>query len=93
MSTTYKISQLRNLFNDWENGLDQAVTLMSLFSIEVINEYWSTGWIQNPGNPDDRWKSDWIRPILMAYAPEGSIPYEAKKQDRIRHQKKIRVIM
>ncbi len=28
MSTTYKISQLRDLFNDWETGLDQAVTLL-----------------------------------------------------------------
>ena len=87
MSTTYKISQLRDLFNDWETGLDQAVTLLPLFPIDVINEYWSMGWMQNPGNPDDRWKSDWIRAILMAFSPEGSLPYEAKKQDRIRHKK------
>ena len=87
MSTIYKISQLRDLFNDWETGLDQAVTLLPLFPIDVINEYWSMGWMQNPGNPDDRWKSDWIRAILMAFSPEGSLPYEAKKQDRIRHKK------
>lgn len=87
MSTTYKISQLRDLFNDWETGLDQAVTLLPLFPIDVINEYWSLGWMQNPGNPDDRWKSDWIRAILMAFSPDGSLPYEAKKQDRIRHKK------
>ena len=87
MSTNYKISQLRDLFNDWETGLDQAVTLLPLFPIDVINEYWSMGWMQNPGNPDDRWKSDWIRAILMAFSPEGSVPYEAKKQDRIRHRK------
>jgi len=61
MSTNYKISQLRDLFNDWETGLDQAVTLLPLFPIDVINEYWSLGWMQNPGNPDDRWKSDWIK--------------------------------
>ena len=87
MSTTYKISQLRDLFNDWETGLDQAVALLPLFPIEVINEYWSMGWMQNPANPDDRWKSDWIRAILIAFSPEGSLPYEAKKQDRIRHKK------
>ena len=87
MSTNYKISQLRDLFNDWETGLDQAVTLLPLFPIDVINEYWSLGWMQNPGNPDDRWKSDWIRAILMAYATEGSLPYDARKQDRIRHRK------
>ena len=87
MSTNYKISQLRDLFNDWENGLDQAVTLLPLFSVEVINEYWSLGWMQNPANPDDRWKSDWIRAILMAFSPEGSLPNEAKNQDRIRHTK------
>lgn len=87
MSTTYKISQLRDLFNDWETGLDQAITLIPLFPIEVIDEYWSMGWMQNPANPDDRWKSDWIRAILMAFSPEGSLPYEAKKQDRIRHKK------
>lgn len=87
MITTYKISQLRDLFNDWENGLDQAVALLPLFSVEVINEYWSLGWMQNPSNPEDRWKSDWIRAILMAYAPEGSLPYAAKKLDRIRHKK------
>ena len=89
MSTTYKISQLRDLFNDWETGLDQAVTLLPLFPIDVINEYWSMGWMQNPGNPDDRWKSDWIRAILMAFSPEGSLPYEAKKQDIIRHSKSV----
>ena len=87
MSTTYKISQLRDLFNDWETGLDQAVTLIPLFPIDIIDEYWSMGWVQNPANPDDRWKSDWIRAILMAFSPEGSLPYEAKKQDRIRHKK------
>ena len=87
MSTTYKISQLRDLFNDWETGLDQAVTLLPLFPIDVINEYWSMGWIQNPANPEDRWKSDWIRAILMAFSPEGSLPNEAKNQDRIRHRK------
>jgi hypothetical protein len=87
MSTTYKISQLRDLFNDWETGLDQAVTLLPLFPIDVINEYWSLGWMQNPGNPDDRWKSDWIRAVLMAFSPEGSLPYAAKNQDRIRHKK------
>lgn len=86
MSTNYKISQLRDLFNDWENGLDQAVTLIPLFPIEVINEYWSMGWMQNPGNPDDRWKSDWIRAILMAFSTEGSLPYDAKFLDRSRHQ-------
>jgi hypothetical protein len=85
--STYKISQLRDLFNDWETGLDQAVTLLPLFPIDVINEYWSLGWMQNPANPDDRWKSDWIRAILMAFSAEGSLPYEAKKQDRIRHKK------
>ena len=87
MSTNYKISQLRDLFNDWETGLDQAVTLIPLFPIEVINEYWSMGWMQNPANPDDRWKSDWIRAILMAFSTVGSLPNEAKKQDRIRHRK------
>jgi hypothetical protein len=87
MSTTYKISQLRDLFNDWETGLDQAVTLLPLFPIEVINEYWSMGWMQNPGNPDDRWKSDWIRAVLIAFSSEGSLPNEAKKQERIRHRK------
>lgn len=87
MSTNYKISQLRDLFNDWETGLDQAVALLPLFPIDVINEYWSLGWMQNPGNPDDRWKSDWIRAVLMAFSPEGSLPYVAKKQDRIRHKK------
>ena len=87
MSTTYKISQLRDLCNDWETGLDQAVALLPLFPIEVIDEYWSMAWMQNPANPDDRWKSDWIRAILMAFSPEGSLPYEAKKQDRIRHKK------
>lgn len=86
MSTTYKISQLRDLFNDWEASLDQAVTLLPLFPIEVINEYWSMGWMQNPANPDDRWKSDWIRAILMAFSPEGSMPYEAKFLNRLRHQ-------
>jgi hypothetical protein len=87
MSTNYKISQLRDLFNDWETGLDQAVTLLPLFSAEVINEYWSMGWMQNPANPEDRWKSDWIRAILMAYATEGSLPYKAKFLDRSRYQK------
>ena len=87
MSTNYKISQLRDLFNDWETGLDQAVTLLPLFSVDVINEYWSLGWMHNPANPDDRWKSDWIRAILMAFSPEGSLPNEAKNQDRIRHTK------
>ena len=87
MSTNYKISQLRDLFNDWETGLDQAITLLPLFPIEVINEYWSMGWMQNPSNPEDRWKSDWIRAVLMAFSPEGSLPYEAKKLDRIRHRK------
>ena len=86
MSTNYKISQLRDLFNDWETGLDQAVTLIPLFPIEVIDEYWSLGWMQNPANPDDRWKSDWIRAILMTYSPEGSLPYEAKFLNRLRHQ-------
>lgn len=57
MSTNYKISQLRNLFNDWETGLDQAVTLIPSFPIDVIDEYWSMGWMQNPANPDDIWKS------------------------------------
>ena len=85
MSTTYKISQLRDLFNDWETGLDQAITLIPLFPIEVINEYWSMGWMQNPANPDDRERSDWIRAILMTYAPEWSLPYEAKFKNRIRH--------
>lgn len=87
MSTNYKISQLRDLFNDWETGLDQAVTLIPLFPIEVIDEYWSMSWLQNPANPDDRWKSDWIRAVLMAFSTDGSLPYEAKKQDRIRHRK------
>ena len=87
MSTTYKISQLRDLFNDWETGLDQAITLIPLFPIEVIDEYWSMGWVQNPSNPDDRWKSDWIRALLMIYSSEGSLPHEAKFLDRSRHQK------
>jgi hypothetical protein len=60
MSITYKISQLRDLFNDWEAGLDQAVALLPLFSIDVINDYWSMGWMQNPANPEDRWKSDCV---------------------------------
>ena len=84
MSTTHKISQLRDLFNDWETGLDQAVTLLPLFPIDVIDEYWSMGWMQNPANPEDRERSDWIRAILMAYAPEGSLPFEARSQDRVR---------
>ncbi len=37
--STHKISQLRDLFNDWETGLDQDVTLLPLFPINVINEY------------------------------------------------------
>jgi hypothetical protein len=59
MSTNYKISQLRDLFNDWQTGLDQAVTLIPLFPIEVIDEYWSwsMGWMQNPFNPDERRKT------------------------------------
>lgn len=59
--STYKISQLRDLFNDWETGLDQAVAILPLFPVEVINEYWSLGLMQNPANPDDRWKSDWTK--------------------------------
>ena len=27
MSTTYKISQLRDLFNDWETGLDNVYSI------------------------------------------------------------------
>jgi len=38
MSTNYKISQLRDLFNDWETGLDQAIALLPLFPIDVIDE-------------------------------------------------------
>ena len=88
--STYKISQLRDLFNDWETGIDQAVALLPLFPIDVINDYWSLGWMQNPANPEDRERSDWIRAILMAYSPEGSLPFEARSQDRVRsfyHQK------
>lgn len=29
MSTTYKISQLQDLFNDWETGFDQVVKLLN----------------------------------------------------------------
>ena len=70
----FTLIKLRQILKDSENGIEQMVSLIPQFPIEVINEYWNSVWLQEPSNPDDRWESDWIRAILIAYSNDGSQP-------------------
>ena len=55
-------------------GVMGPCTHCDLTEFKPINEYWDSVWLQESSNPDDRWKSDWIRAIISAYAVDGSIP-------------------
>lgn len=78
MSTDFSLNKLRQILKDTDGGLEQMVTLIPFFSIEIINDYWDSVWLQDPANPEDRWKSDWIRALLIAYSVEGSNPAKLK---------------
>jgi hypothetical protein len=91
MSNEFTLSNLRQIIKDSENGIEQMVTLIPLFPIEIINEYWRSVWLQEPSNPEDRWKSDWIRAILIAYSIDGSQPTTFRNGKNIKRSNKIRV--
>lgn len=87
----FTLIKLRQIVKDSENGIDQMVSLIPQFPIEVINEYWNSVWLQEPANPDDRWKSDWIRAILIAYSNDGSQPATFRDGNNIKRSSRERV--
>lgn len=91
MSNEFTLGNLRQIIKDSDNGIEQMVTLIPLFPVEIINEYWRSVWLQEPANPDDRWKSDWIRAILITYSIDGSQPATFRNGKNIKRSNKLRV--
>ena len=80
MSSTeqFNLKSLKDLINSWEDEMDKIIKQIPLFPKEVINEFWFLNWVSKPSSKEDKWKSDWVRILLIAFSNKQSEPAKFK---------------